>query len=79
MKFFTKKERLRRRISRLGWKINDAKDDLATWHFESNRGNRGAQSVILHALIESEYKAKQEKIQKKIRDLEDLVNRYEQS
>jgi hypothetical protein len=33
--------------------------------------------VILHALIESEYKAKQEKIQKKILDLEDLVNRYE--
>jgi hypothetical protein len=79
MKFFTKKARLRRRITALGWKINDAKDNLETWGSESRRGNRGAGSVSLQALIESEYKAKQDKIQQKILDLEDLVNRYEQS
>jgi hypothetical protein len=79
MKFFTKKERLRRRIAAIGWKINNAKDDLESWHYNARRTNRGASSVVLQSLIESEYKVKQEKIQKQVRDLEDLVNEYEQS
>ena len=76
--FLSKKAFLRRRIDAVGFSINRDRDKFKDWSHWARQANRGASSVALQALIETEADEREVDLQAKVLKLEALIEQYEE-